>query len=93
MPCPDLPSAFPCWRGPSRKPGPGRISLAGKGLKTDRREPNRAGSFKLSLRPKGSLKRKLTDRGRARIKVKVAYRPDYGTRNDRRKRLKLIRSR
>ena len=74
-------------------PGPGRLSLAGKGLKRDRREPNRAGSFKLSLRPKGSLKRKLTDRGRARIKVKVAYRPDYGSRNDRRKRLKLIRSR
>ena len=74
-------------------PGPGKLTLTGKGLRKDRREPNRAGKFKLSLRPKGSLKRKLAGRGRARVKVKVAYRPDYGARNDRRKRVKLVRSR
>lgn len=74
-------------------PGPGKLALSGKGLRTDRREPNRAGRFKLSLKPKGSLKRKLARRGRAKIRVEVAFRPAHGERNERPKRLKLTRGR
>lgn len=74
-------------------PGPGRLALSGKGLRNDRREPNRAGRSKLALKPKGSLKRRLADRGRAGVKVKVAYRPEHGSRSERRKRLRLVRRR
>jgi len=74
-------------------PGPGKLVLTGKGLRTDRREPNRAGSFKLALKPKGALKRKLARRGRAKVTVEVAYRPVDGERNQRAKRIRLTRSR
>jgi DNA-binding beta-propeller fold protein YncE len=71
--------------------GQGWISLSGKGVRKDRvaseagasaREPRKvqAGTVKLLVRAKQATQKRLQRRGRARVKVKVAYRPLGGER-------------
>jgi 6-phosphogluconolactonase len=73
-------------------PGPGVVELAGKAVK--RRHKQTAGDKeRLSLAPAGKAKRKLRQRGKAKVTVKATYTPDGGTANTKSKRLQLVRRR
>ncbi len=58
---------------------PGRLRLSGKGLQSVRRRARHAGRVKLPVRPGHRLARRLARRGRARVRVLVAFRPDGGS--------------
>ncbi len=82
-------------------PGPGTLSLTGKGIKTQRtggavasKAVTAAGTVKLPVKPKGKTKRKLSKRGKAKVKVTVTYTPHgdiVGDPNTQTKRVKLIK--
>jgi hypothetical protein len=86
-------------------PGPGTLSLTGKGVKTQRpaREASAskavsgAGVVKLAIKPKGKAKSKLNKTGKAKVKVKVTYTPSAngsdvaGDPKTQTKRVKLIK--
>lgn len=65
-------------------PGPGKLVLAGKGIKGKRRGASAAasktvagaGAVKLRIRAKGAKRRKLRATGKARVKARVTFTPD-----------------
>jgi hypothetical protein len=67
-------------------PGPGTLTLKGKGVKAQRRgrapraiaskTVSAAGKVKLKIVPKGKTRRKLNDTGKAKVKVKVTFTPN-----------------
>ena len=59
-------------------PGPGSLSLRGKGIRGQRKAARAAGTVKLAVRPKGKAKRKLARTGKLTVKVAVTYRPSGG---------------
>ncbi|MGB3099080.1 MAG: hypothetical protein WBB30_07305, partial [Solirubrobacterales bacterium] len=59
-------------------PGPGKLSLAGKGLKRVQKGATQA-QVRLRARPKGALKRKLARNGKAKTKARVSFRPKLST--------------
>ncbi len=76
-------------------PGPGRLTLRGKGVR--RHRPARAaspGKVRLLIRAKGRKKKTLLNRGKVKLKVKVAYTPSGGlpgVPNTQRKKVKLVK--
>jgi hypothetical protein len=81
--------------------GPGSLRLSGKGVRKDRVASEagasaavprkvQAGTVKLLVRAKRATQNRLRRRGRARVKVKVAYRPLGGERAGQARTLKLV---
>ena len=63
-------------------PGPGQLSLKGAGVKPQRtggatisKQVTEAGKVKLRIKAKGAKKEKLLDTGKAKVKVKVTFKP------------------
>jgi hypothetical protein len=68
-------------------PGPGKLTLSGRGVAKQARAPQgavisksakTAGSVKLEVKPKGAAKAKLNATGRATVRVKVTFTPIGG---------------
>ncbi len=59
-------------------PGPGKLSLVGKGLKRVQKGATQA-QVRLLARPTGALKRKLAAKGKAKTKARVSFRPKLST--------------
>ncbi len=65
-------------------PGPGTLSLTGKGVKTQRsdrvaiasKKVSSAGTVKLRIKAKGQKKRELNDAGTVKVKAKVTFTPN-----------------
>jgi hypothetical protein len=84
-------------------PGPGTLSLRGKGVvsqprggtpaKPAVRTISRAGTVKLLIKAKGKRKRKLNGAGKVKVKLRVTYTPTGGDPNTRVKKAKLIKRR
>jgi hypothetical protein len=87
-------------------PGPGTLSLTGKGVRAQRtgdvgtasasKTVTAAGTVKLLIKPKGKVKRKLNRTGKAKVTVNVTYTPTGeapGIPNTQSKRIKLIKRR
>lgn len=70
---------------------PGKIALSGKSLAKSSKTASGAGTFKLNLKPKGKLKKTLVKKGKAKVKVKVAFTPDGGEQTTLTKKVKLLR--
>ena len=70
-------------RVPVFVPGPGTLSLTGKGVKTQRAGGGAAASLAVSgagkvnvlVKPRGKLKKKLRKKGTARVRISVTYTP------------------
>ena len=84
-------------------PGPGTLTLTGKGVKKQRARGGAtasknvpgAGLVNLLVKAKGKAKKKLNKTGKAKVKVKVTYTPSGdapGAPNVKTKRVKLIKS-
>ena len=73
-------------------PGAGRLELEGTNkVKGREKRADSEGSVKLKVKPKGNAKRKLDDRGKAKVTARVTYTPDGGDPNTKSKRVKLKR--
>jgi hypothetical protein len=82
-------------------PGPGTLSLTGKGVKARRtggavasKTVNAAGTVKLSIKAKAKAKKKLNKTGKVKVKVSVTYTPTGdlpGIPKTETKRVKLIK--
>jgi hypothetical protein len=91
---------------PVEIPGPGSISLAGRGVKAKRGGPEaaasmvvtHAGTVKLRIKAKGKARRRLNHAGRTKVTAKITYTPNgtaagdvVGDPKTRTKRVKLIK--
>ncbi len=87
---------------PVRVPGPGTLSLRGKGIVKQRaarivsrtqadRAISAAGTVKLLIKAKGKAKRKLNREGKVKVKVRVTYTPTDGTANAKTPKVKLVK--
>ncbi len=84
---------------PVTVPGPGKVTLTGKGVVKQRpasgargalaRAVGKAGKVKLLVKAKGKRKRTLNRNGKVKVKVKVTVTPTGGTRGSQTKRIKL----
>jgi hypothetical protein len=70
-------------------PGPGRLRLRGKGVKSVRRHPEAAGIISLPIRPRYTTRRVLNREGKARVQVRVTYVPPNGGPHLKTKRIEL----
>jgi DNA-binding beta-propeller fold protein YncE len=61
-----------------RVPGPGSLSLAGKGIRKAQRAVAAAGAVRLPIRLVGSAKRKLSATGKATVRATVTFTPTGG---------------
>ncbi len=73
-------------------PGPGRVSLVGGSLKSAKRRAKARGAVTLPLKAKGKALKTLRRKGRAKVKAKVKFAPDYGTAKTVTKRVTLVRT-
>lgn len=86
-------------------PGPGTLTLAGKGLVKQRpgalhrngwaltKTVAGAGAVKLKIKPKGRRKAKLAKTGKLKVKAKLTYTPTGGLPNTKTKRIRLVERR
>ncbi len=81
-------------------PGPGELALSGNGVEPQRSAKRRpastkpvssAGTVTLKIKPEGKKKRKLNEKGKAKLKLTVIYTPTGGTANAEDKRIKLVK--
>jgi hypothetical protein len=72
-------------------PGPGRLTLSGKGIKRATEDVGEAGEASLRVKPKGKAKRRLAKRGKARVTAEVAFKPDGGRSATDSVRIKLVK--
>jgi Low-density lipoprotein receptor repeat class B len=72
-------------------PDPGRLELAGKGLKRAHKRAAEPGKAKLRVKSKGRKKRKLNSTGKAKVKAKVTFTPTGGTGRTKSKRVRLVK--
>ncbi len=72
-------------------PGPGQLALAGKGLKGAAANLSAAGETSLPIKPKGKLRRKLKDKGKAKVTAEVTFTPDGGEPGTQAKKVKLVK--
>jgi hypothetical protein len=56
-------------------PDPGPLVLFGKGLKKFTTSPSAPGDVKLLVKPKGKVKKKLNEDGKAKVKAKITFSP------------------
>ena len=61
-----------------RVAGPGKLSLDAKGVKRAKKTVKKAGRYKLKLKPKGKLARKLDRSGKAKVLPKLRFVPENG---------------
>jgi hypothetical protein len=66
---------------PVTVPGPGALTLNGKGVKTRtiagaRTSVASAGTVRLTVKPKGKVKKKLRRRGKAKVRVSITFAPN-----------------
>jgi hypothetical protein len=83
---------------PVTVPGPGTLTLAGKGLKPIHKakvegKAVTAGTTKLKVRAKGKAAKKLKKRGKLKVKAKVTFKPTGGLSKTQSKKIKLVRNR
>lgn len=71
-------------------PGPGRLSLSGRGVRRDRASARRSGSLKLRIRPSGRTLKRLGAKGKAHVTVTVTFSPDGGTPASQRRAILLV---
>jgi hypothetical protein len=72
--------------------GPGSFALSGRGLKAQQAPlGNTVGDVILQVIPKGKVKKKLRQRGKARVTVSVTYTPDGGAAGTQSLKLKLLK--
>src|SRR6266540_4750247 len=74
-------------------PGPGRLRLRGKGVKSVQRHPEAAGIISLPIRPRYGTRRVLNQEGKARVQVRVTYEPTNGGPHTKTKRIELRKRR
>src|SRR4029453_13686191 len=74
-------------------PGPGRLRLRGKGVKSVQRNPEAAGIISLPIRPRHSTRRGADLEGKARVRVRVTYVPTNGGPHTKTKRIELRKRR
>lgn len=67
----------------------GKLKVSGKGIKTTTVKSKRAGTVKLKITPKGSLKAKLASSGKGSVKAKVSFTPTGGKAASKTKTLRL----
>lgn len=72
-------------------PGPGTVSLAGKGLKPATAKASKGGAVKLAVKLLGQAKRKLLATGKAKVKATVSYTPTGGPKASKSKSITLKR--
>ncbi len=72
-------------------PGPGRLTLSGKGIKRATGDAAEAGSASLSVKPKRKTKRRLANRGKASVTAEVTFKPEGGRSATDSERIKLVR--
>jgi hypothetical protein len=72
-------------------PGPGHLKLSGKGVKRVKKRASRAGNVRLAIRAKGKAKRRLINRGKLKVHVKVRFKPEGGKPRSKSKTVKLAR--
>lgn len=86
-------------RLPVSVPGPGILTLTGKGVANQRTAGaasaraavTAAGTFRLLIKAKGKAKRKLRRRGKFKVTVSVTYTPNGGAANSRARTVRLIK--
>jgi hypothetical protein len=74
-------------------PGPGKVLLSGKGIKTENGATSGPQSYKLPVISKGKTKKKLRKTGKVKVKVSVTFTPTGGTPNTQLETIKLIKKR
>ncbi len=72
-------------------PGPGKVTISGKGVRKASKSVAKAGKLNLPINPAGSAKATLDRVGSASVKVSVKFAPAGGSPGTVSKRLKLIR--
>jgi Ca2+-binding RTX toxin-like protein len=73
-------------------PGPGELDLAKtKKVKPQDERAEVEGEVKLAIKPRRSSKRRLREKGKAKVRAEVTYTPDGGEPNTQSKKLKLIK--
>jgi len=76
-------------------PGPGRLELAGKGLKPVTTQVAKralaASQVTLTLKAKGKTKKKLKRKGKAKVTAEVTFTPTGGSANTDERKLKLVK--
>jgi len=72
-------------------PGPGTVSLTGKGLVGRQRTASRAGSVRLRIVAKGSFGRELNHAGQAKLRARIAFTPTDGDPKTLTRTIKLIK--
>jgi hypothetical protein len=55
--------------------GPGTLTLSGKRVRRTTKPAAAAGQIRLLVKPKGKVKRKLEDSGRAKVRLEVGFEP------------------
>jgi DNA-binding beta-propeller fold protein YncE len=76
-----------------RVPGPGKVSLTGRGFRRLSRTARQATTVQLPIKPKVRLRRFLRRHGKGRIRVEVTFTPTGGAPNSREKVIVLRRHR
>jgi hypothetical protein len=71
-------------------PGPGLLVLRAKGVKRVSKRAARAGDVKIPVKPTGKLRKKLAQRGRAKVGLAITFTPDGGEALVKRKKAALI---
>lgn len=72
-------------------PGPGALTLSGKGVKKVSRRARAAGKLSLPIKAIGKARRKLTRSGSAKLELKLTFLPDGGTTGTGNRSVKLFR--
>jgi hypothetical protein len=74
---------------PVTVPGPGEITLTGKGVKGSSLAAGTAGTVNLPVKPNGKKKRKLNSVGSVKVKVAVTFTPTGGVANSQNRKVTL----
>ena len=71
-------------------PYPGKLTLAGKQVKAAKRKAKKAGTVTLNIRPKPKARKLLAEKGSAKVRIKVTFKPTGGKGKTKGRSLKLI---
>ena len=72
-------------------PGPGTLTLSGKGIAKQHAGPHGVETVKLAVEAKGKAKKRLSRSGTAKVKLEVTFTPTGGDPSTQAKTVKLIR--
>lgn len=73
-------------------PGPGKLTVSGKGVKKISRSVKKEGKLNLSIVPTASTSAKLEDTGKAKVKLSIKFTPKGGKPTTHTKRIELIKN-